>query len=123
MAEISKQTVFMLAIYIVILIIMYSLVGINIQSGKEKDKTVPWLLYGFSFIGALGTFFALKKFTGGFKHKVRMIVYGIFLFAFVLGLEIEVLGVSTYSFANGTMYSSKYFFETSIFSSVSSIVS
>ncbi len=83
MTEISKQTVFMLAIYIVILIIMYSLVGINIQSGSVKDKTVPWLLYAFSFIGAIGTFFALKKFAGGFKHKVRMLVHGVFLFALV----------------------------------------
>ena len=82
MAEINKQTVFMLAIYVVILIIMYSLVGINIQSGSD-DKKIPWLLYGFSFIGALGCFFALKKFTGGFKHKVRIIAYGIFLFALV----------------------------------------
>ncbi len=83
MAGITKQTVFMLAIYVVLLIIMYSLVGINIQSGSDSDKKIPWLLYGFSFIGAMGCFFALKKFTGGFKHKVRIMSYGIFLFALV----------------------------------------
>jgi hypothetical protein len=85
MAGISKQTVFMLAIYVVLLIIMYSLVGINIQSGSESDKKIPWLLYGFSFIGAMGCFFALKKFNSipAFKHKVRIMVYGIFLFALV----------------------------------------
>jgi CDP-diglyceride synthetase len=82
MAGITKQTVFMLAIYVVLLIIMYSLVGINIQSGTE-DKKIPWLLYGFSFIGAMGCFFAMKKFEGGFKHKVRIMAYGIFLFALV----------------------------------------
>jgi hypothetical protein len=83
MAEITKQTVFMLALYVAILIIMYSLVGINIQSGSASDKKIPWILYGFSFIGAMGCFFALKKFTGGFKHKIRIIAYGIFLFALV----------------------------------------
>jgi len=83
MAGITKQTVFMLTIYVVLIIIMYSLVGINIQSGSEKDKKIPWLLYGFSFIGAMGCFFALKKFYGGFKHKVRIITYSIFLFALV----------------------------------------
>jgi hypothetical protein len=83
MAGITKQTVFMLAIYVVLLIIMYSLVGINIQSGSESDKKIPWLLYGFSFMGAMGCFFALKKFTGGFKHKIRIMAYGAFLFALV----------------------------------------
>ena len=83
MAEITKQTVFMLALYVVVIIIMYSLVGINIQSGSEKDKKIPWLLYSFSFIGALGCFFALKKFSGGLKHKLRIIIYSIFLFALV----------------------------------------
>jgi hypothetical protein len=83
MAGITKQTVFMLAIYVVLLIIMYSLVGINIQSGSASDKKIPWLLYGFSFIGAMGCFFALKKFDGFLKHKIRIMAYGIFLFALV----------------------------------------
>jgi peptidoglycan/LPS O-acetylase OafA/YrhL len=82
MAGITKQTVFMLAIYVVLIIIMYSLVGINIQSGSD-DKKIPWILYGFSFIGAMGCFFALKKFDGGVKHKIRIIAYSIFLFALV----------------------------------------
>ena len=104
MAGITKQTIFMLIIYLVLIIIMYSLVGINIQSGSEKDKRIPWILYGFSFIGAIGCFFALKKFTGGFKHKVRMLVYAIFLFALVTAgivlskpTETENFKIFTYS--------------------------
>lgn len=105
MAGITKQTVFMLTLYVVLIIIMYSLVGININSGSEKDKKIPWLLYSFSFIGALGCFFALKKFNGGFKHKLRIIAYSIFLFAVVTAALILSKPTETDNFKIFTYFS------------------
>jgi hypothetical protein len=83
MAGITKQTVFMLIIYIVLLIIMFSFVGISIQSGEADGMTkkLAWVLYGCSLVSAIVCVVSLRKFDGKFKHKRNMFIAALSLFA------------------------------------------